>query len=110
MVERYLERNRLLAGVVHIVDLRHPPTAADQVMREYLLYHRIPLLTVATKSDKLSRQKSQKQAAVIRAGLGLPKEEPLVLFSAADALGKEKVWEQLQRFLQACITGEEEEG
>jgi len=100
MVERYLERNPLLAAVVHIVDVRHPPAASDKVMREYLLYHRIPVLTVATKSDKLSRQKNFKQASMIRFGLGIPKEEPLVLFSAADSNGKDQVWECLQEFLK----------
>ncbi len=109
MVERYLEKNRLLAVVVHIVDVRHRPTAADKVMREYLLYQRIPVLTVATKSDKLSRQKNLKQLAVIRSSLDIPEREPLVLFSATTSDGKKEVWGCVQAFLDALDIGKEKE-
>lgn len=109
MVERYLEQNRLLRVVVHIVDVRHRPTAADKVMREYLQYQRIPVLTVATKSDKLSRHKNLKQLAVIRSTLDIPAGEPLVLFSASTADGKKETWEYLQAFLNAVDNEKEKE-
>lgn len=101
MVERYLEGNRYLACVVHIVDIRHRPTQADEQMRAYLLYHDIPVLTVATKSDKLSRNKCQVQIREIRKVLGIPGEEVLPLFSAVTSEGKKEVWNRLLKFLEA---------
>ncbi len=101
MVERYLERNPHLACVVHIVDLRHRPTEGDRLMRDYLLHHGIPVLTVATKSDKLSRQQGLKQAVVVREALALDAAGPVVLFSARTAQGKRTLWSHLNTFMEA---------
>ncbi len=101
MVERYLERNTYLACVVHIVDLRHRPTQGDQLMRDYLLFHGIPILTVATKSDKLTRHQGLKQAVVVRQGLTLDAAAPLILFSARTAQGKKTLWGQLHASMAA---------
>src|SRR5687768_5104617 len=35
MVETYLRERQFLRAVVHIVDIRHPPTALDQQLREW---------------------------------------------------------------------------
>lgn len=101
MVEKYLEENRYLACVVHILDIRRRPTQEDAQMRAYLLYHEIPVLTVATKSDKLSRNKRLGQMREIRKVLGIPGEEALPLFSAVTAEGKKEVWTGLLKALEA---------
>jgi GTP-binding protein len=105
MVERYLEKNRHLACVVHILDARHAPTQGDKTMREYLLYHEIPVLTVVTKSDKLSRQKRRGHTGKIRRALHIGEKEPLVEFSAATAEGKKEVWAHLVKCLRAERSG-----
>ncbi|MBX6394709.1 MAG: YihA family ribosome biogenesis GTP-binding protein [Alicyclobacillaceae bacterium] len=48
MIERYLLSREVLAGVVQVVDIRHPPTEDDQMMREWLQANGIPSLVVAT--------------------------------------------------------------
>jgi GTP-binding protein len=101
MVEGYLEQNAHLACVVHIVDLRHRPTEGDRLMREYLLYHRIPILTVATKSDKLTRQQGPKQAVVVRETLEIDAAEPVFLFSARTSEGKRNLWSHLKAAMEA---------
>ncbi|MDX1765147.1 MAG: ribosome biogenesis GTP-binding protein YihA/YsxC [bacterium] len=95
MVEKYLEDNRYLACVVHILDIRRRPTPEDAQMRAYLRYHEIPVLTVATKSDKLSRNKCLGQLREIRKVLDIPGEEALPLFSAVTSQGKKEVWSRL---------------
>jgi GTP-binding protein len=100
MVERYLKKNPLLAGIVHIVDIRHRPTEADKIMRDYLQYYRIPVLTVATKSDKISRQKRLIQLAEIRDVLHVPDKDPLLPFSAKTRFGKNEVWLYLESLLR----------
>ncbi len=101
MVERYLKRNIHLAAVVHIVDLRHRPTEGDRLMRDYLLYHGIPILTVATKSDKLTRQQASKQAVVVRQSLALDVAEAVILFSARTAQGKRTLWGHVNASMEA---------
>lgn len=105
MVEKYLEGNRYLACVVHILDVRHRPTAEDEQMRTYLLYHEIPVLTVATKSDKLSRNRCARRVMEIRKVLGISREEKLPLFSALTSQGKKEVWARLLQCIEALKSG-----
>ncbi len=100
MIERYLEKNRYLACVVHILDARHRPTEMDRMMREYLLYYGIRILTAATKSDKLAMGKRRKQIREIRKALAMPEEEPLILFSALSSEGRKEVWKVLRSAMQ----------
>ncbi len=95
MVERYFQQRKVLIGVVHLIDFRHLPTREDLQMREWLLYHRLPTITVATKIDKISRGKYQQQTNLIKTALSLAEECPLVLFSAKLKVGREAVWEQI---------------
>ncbi len=100
MIERYLEKNRSLACVVHILDARHRPTELDRLMREYLLYYGIRILTAATKSDKLPMGKRRKRIQEIREVLDMSEDTPLILFSALSSEGKKETWQILQSSMQ----------
>ncbi|HEY8347263.1 MAG TPA: GTP-binding protein [Symbiobacteriaceae bacterium] len=104
LIEQYLLERRELCAVIQIVDLRHPPTQDDITMWEWLRYYGKVRLCVATKADKVSRGQRPVHAREIAAGLGLrdggepgpgpftPEQEPLLLFSAEDGLGRDKLW------------------
>ena len=51
-------------------------------MYEYLKYHGLAGIVVATKSDKISRNEAAKTSAVIRRTLGMKPEEPLIAVSS----------------------------
>mgnify|MGYP000290863304 CR=1 FL=1 len=53
MIEKYLTSRKELKGVIHWWMLGHDPTDDDISMYQYLRYYDIPVLVVATKSDKL---------------------------------------------------------
>ena len=55
MIETYLTSRETLRGVVILVDARHAPTKDDVAMYEWMRYYEMPLLVVATKSDKIPR-------------------------------------------------------
>ncbi|OAT82220.1 ribosome biogenesis GTP-binding protein YihA/YsxC [Desulfotomaculum copahuensis] len=98
LIQSYLEKRRELRGVIQIVDLRHPPTAQDVQLHEWLKYHRLPTAVVATKADKLSRSQGQKNLQVVRRVLCLDENEPLVMFSAQTGQGKEEVWQVIEQW------------
>jgi GTP-binding protein len=91
LVEPYIRRRETLAGVIHLVDCRHEPTEADQLLAEWLDSHGIPTLVVLTKADKLSRHKSLLAREQARKNLGREKER-CILFSAKTGLGRGEVW------------------
>lgn len=93
-VSEYLEEREQLAGIIQLIDSRHEPTALDRKMVAWLLERGLPFLIVLTKADKISRGARQKQAALARRGLGLPKEQELLFFSAENGEGRKDlaVW------------------
>jgi GTP-binding protein len=103
MVEAYLQQRTTLRAVVHIVDLRHPPTAQDQQLRSWLLHHNIPIVTVATKADQVARGQRPAHIQALCAGLGLPPEEPVLLFSAQSHEGRLPLLHCLEALLTPVV-------
>ena len=66
MIEEYITSRKQLRGVISLVDARHEPSEDDISMYEWLHYYNIPILVVATKSDKISRGKFNKAESVIK--------------------------------------------
>jgi GTP-binding protein len=103
MVETYLQQRHTLRAVVHIVDLRHPPTLQDQQLRAWLLHHDITTVTVATKADQVTRGQRAAHIQVIRQELALPPEAPVLLFSAQNREGRLQLWHCLGVFLTPIV-------
>jgi GTP-binding protein len=99
MVETYLQQRSTLRAVVHIVDVRHPPTFQDQQLRAWMRHHDITTVTVATKADQVTRGQRAAHIQVIRQELALPPEEPVLLFSAHNHEGRLQLWHCLGAFL-----------
>lgn len=99
IIEDYLAKRSSLRGCLHLIDCRHEPTADDQLMSQWLRAHTIPTITVATKSDKLSRSALLQQLKVIRSGLGLFEDDRLLPFSAQTAAGRDQLWQEIRSLL-----------
>ncbi|WP_028982594.1 ribosome biogenesis GTP-binding protein YihA/YsxC [Sporolactobacillus terrae] len=99
MLEKYFAERQELSAVVHLVDLRHPPSKQDIQMHEFLTYYRHPVITIATKTDKIPKSKFQKHKQIIRRDLGLKPDDPLILFSSFNGMGKEEAWRAIESFL-----------
>ncbi|RYL93861.1 YihA family ribosome biogenesis GTP-binding protein [Sporolactobacillus sp. THM7-4] len=99
MLETYFSERHELSAVVHLVDLRHPPSREDVQMHDYLAYFGHPVVTIATKADKVPKGKHGKHKRIIEQDLGIKKDEPLLLFSSVTGAGKEEAWEALKPFL-----------
>lgn len=95
MIEKYLRGREPLKLVLQLVDVRHPPSADDVRMYEWLAHYGIPMIVVATKADKISRSQWQKHTKVVRQSLGMPGHVPLVLFSSVTGQGREELWSMI---------------
>lgn len=95
MIEGYLRGSKCLKRVFQLVDLRHEPTADDQLMVEYLRHYDIPFTVVATKADKLSgAQRGRSIPAICRALAVQPWE--VMVYSSKDGTGKDKLLELIE--------------
>ncbi|MFW6278863.1 MAG: ribosome biogenesis GTP-binding protein YihA/YsxC [Bacillota bacterium] len=73
LINDYLYQRQNLRGIIHIVDARHKPTDEDVLMAEWLMSAELPTIVAATKVDKISRNKYQKQKKIILNTLALEK-------------------------------------
>ncbi|KRK58779.1 GTP-binding protein YsxC [Fructilactobacillus fructivorans] len=101
MIETYLTQREQLRGVVNLIDGRHAPSDYDIQMRDWLDYYGIPVLYVATKVDKIPKSKRKKQEQILRKGLELEDDEPLVMFSAKTKVGADQVWDWIEQQIKS---------
>ena len=99
MIEKYLSSRKQLRGVIQLLDIRHPPTENDIMMKQWLEHFEIPILLIATKTDKVSRNEKSKNLAVIRKSLNLEPDQMPIAFSAENGEGVDAVKEALDEIL-----------
>lgn len=70
-IEEYLLGSREIKFVCQLIDMRHLPMESDLKMLSWLIEKNLPVLIVATKSDKLSKNEQKKNLAAIKKSLGI---------------------------------------
>lgn len=97
MIEQYLTGREVLRAVIQIIDVRHPPTADDRLMYNFLVHYEIPAIVIATKADKIPRGKVNKHLKTVRDQLDMRKGDPLILFSSEKGTGMEQAWKEIEK-------------
>jgi GTP-binding protein len=96
----YLQRRRSLAGLVLVMDIRHPLTAFDSRMLAWCRQASLPLLLLLTKADKLGRGSARTQLERVKGVVaGEPGQVEAELFSAQAHQGVESVHALLDQWL-----------
>lgn len=90
MIEGYLQDRPPLVALVLLLDIRHEPSENDKLLYNWCKHYDLPVLLVATKSDKIKRSQLQKHTAMIRRGLGA--KEMVLPFSSLTKDGREELW------------------
>ena len=99
VMTNYLVRREPLRLVVHLLDVRHPPTDNDLDMLGLLEEAQKPTLIVATKLDKLKRGQRAPHLRQIRQALELDEDALVVPFSAVTGEGVRPVWDVIEAHL-----------
>jgi GTP-binding protein len=86
-LSRYLEHREALAGVVHLMDARHPLTENDLEMRAFLMRHQLPILVVLTKVDDVKQGDLARAVAKVAEETG---QDPLQ-FSSKTGKGRKEL-------------------
>lgn len=112
LIEGYFAQDRDIALVLSLVDSRHPPSADDRMMVEFLIENELPFVVILTKTDKLSAWQRQERLEAVRRELPCGDRLTLLPFSAQTGEGREELRELLDRLeadllLESC--GEEGE-
>lgn len=103
MMEEYLSDRECLRGVIVILDARRDVGDAEHRLFEWIEDFGLPVVTVFTKTDKLSgNQLSSRIARIKRA---LPLKDP-VIFSAVTGEGKIVLGKRIHRLLAGEVAAE----
>ena len=96
LIQQYMTERDHLRAVIQIVDLRHPPSADDCNMYDFLVNYNIPTIVIATKADKIPRGKWEKHKKIVRETLEMRSYDPLIIFSSEKGIGIEEAWREIE--------------
>jgi len=102
LIQSYLERRNALAGLVLVMDIRHPLKDMDRQLAEFALVRGLPLHIVLTKADKLGHGKRAECLQKVRRDLG--GVATVQVFSALSGLGTDELEAALGAWL-GCPAG-----
>ena len=91
LVEGYLRERESLVLVFQLIDFRHPPTADDLLMIDFLIESEIPFVVVLTKADKLKKSERVKRRTALLSELPYADEITMVEFSAETGEGRDEL-------------------
>lgn len=100
MMEGYFNSDRNIKLVVQLIDMRHPPTADDIMMMEFLESTGVDFVVVMTKSDKLNKGDYKKRLEKSREELSFIKSEYIIPFSSQTGENIEKIKAVIESHLE----------
>ena len=103
MIEEHLEKRNELKRVFMLIDFRHKPMEDDLLMYNFLKYYNVPVTIVATKADKVTGSKKEKNLKVILEALDLVVGDDLVVFSSVTKLGVKDVLKKIEGLIDETI-------
>ncbi len=80
-----------------LVDFRNKLSNDDIMMYNFLKYYKLPVVIVATKTDKIGVTLQQKQRNLLLADLDLVVGDEFVMFSNVTKIGKNEILEKIER-------------
>ncbi len=101
MMEQYFNSGRDIKLVVQLVDMRHPATADDIMMMEFLEHAGIDYIVVMTKSDKLNKGEYKSRVENSRQELSFVDPENIIPFSAQTGENVDKIKAIIESRLEA---------
>ena len=101
LVGKYLESRASLAGVVILMDIRHPLTDLDATLLDWCAAADLPVLAVLTKADKLARGRRAAALAGVRGGFASHCDATrAMVFSATKQIGHRELAEHLDGWFE----------
>ncbi len=94
MIESYFQLREPLKLVVLLVDIRREAQELDGMLIDAMLEMELPVLVLATKVDKLTRNERLTRVRALEEGLELP-PDVLIPFSSVSGEGVDEVWDRV---------------
>ena len=100
LIEKYLTTSGKLRIIFLLVDIRHAPSQNDIDMYNFIVNSGFNPIIIATKLDKIKRSQLSKHLQIIRTGLNLIPDTPIIPFSSQTKQGRDELWELIDEYLE----------
>ena len=87
LIENYLKKTDQLVGLVMLLDCRRDMNEDDNMMLEWLVEKKIPVLMVITKTDKISKHQTNMKVQEVEKLL----DAPAIPYSVKTGIGKQQL-------------------
>jgi GTP-binding protein len=90
------ESRRRIAGILHLIDARHPDLPQDEAAHQWILQIGIPIAIVATKTDKLNRAELSRHLDALQGAY-----DTIVLpVAVMDGKGLAEIWKTIRGWVR----------
>lgn len=109
LLEDYLQQRAELAGLVIIMDIRHPLSPLDRLMIDWINPRGLPLHLLLSKADKLNRQQQARTLAAVRAEVSRLTAPPasVQIFSSTTGEGLDTLATVVAGWLDSAVQRED---
>jgi len=91
LIDGYLNSDRNIQLVFSLIDMRHPPTADDINMINYLIETELPFVIILTKADKLNKSEREKRLENLKSEIPYYDQIHIIPFSSVTLEGVEEI-------------------
>lgn len=91
LMQTYFESGRKIALVIQLIDIRHPLSAEDHTMLQYLIEKQLPFIVVLTKADKLNVSQRAEQLQMFSREIKEYSDVSIYPFSALSGEGADEI-------------------
>lgn len=103
LMEGYFGSERNIRLVVQLVDMRHPPSADDLQMLEFLKANGFTFVVALTKCDKLNKTQYAARLDAVKQELAFVPEKNLFPFSAVTGEGVQALQSVIENILETPV-------
>lgn len=96
LIEDYLVATQNLTGLMLLLDCRRDPNVEDEELIKWLSNKELPCMAIITKTDKITRDKTNRKMKQIENAYGLKS----IPFSTVNGTGKEEVLKAIFALLE----------
>jgi len=107
LIDDYISRRKNLCGFILIVDLRHNADKKDIEAKDWIASHRIEILLVPTKADKLSKSQAAIKLRMLKDQFILLPNQKIIGFSSKTRIGRDQILEWIEQLISSVENGDD---
>ena len=99
-IEQYLFNCKNIALIIFLIDIRHPATANDKLMYDYIIRSGVPFIILANKADKIAPTKVLDTVKTIQKDINPIGDATMLPFSSLKKNYSDEVWKIIDEHIK----------